>query len=66
MILKTKKKQIEEKNGSFTPIIAMTAHAMESDRQQCLNSGMNDYISKPFRPAELKAKLEQAIAKKIA
>lgn len=59
-------RQIEKQNGNSTPIIAMTAHAMESDRQQCLNSGMDDYISKPFRPAELKSKLEQAIAKKTA
>ncbi len=57
-------RSIEKRKGIFTPVIAMTAHAMESDRQQCLNSGMDDYISKPFRPAELKSKLEEAIAKK--
>ncbi len=42
-----------------TPIVAMTAHAMEQDRQRCLEAGMNGYVSKPIDPKELYGVLTQ-------
>ncbi len=46
-------------DGRQTPIIALTANAMEGDRERCLDAGMTEYLSKPVRKAELIAMVKR-------
>ncbi|MDG5814561.1 response regulator [Chitinispirillales bacterium ANBcel5] len=48
-------REYEDKSGTHIPIIAMTAHAIQGDREKCIDSGMDDYITKPVELEKLKS-----------
>jgi CheY-like chemotaxis protein len=52
---------LESTTNTHVPIIAITANAMIDDKEKCLSAGADDYISKPFQPANLTEKIKQLI-----
>ncbi|MFT6361887.1 MAG: signal transduction histidine kinase/ActR/RegA family two-component response regulator [Planctomycetota bacterium] len=58
-------RQREETSGEHMTIIAMTANAMPGDRGRCLEAGMDDYISKPFKTEDLAALLRSYCARDL-
>jgi CheY-like chemotaxis protein/HPt (histidine-containing phosphotransfer) domain-containing protein len=57
-------REAEKRTGQYQPIIAMTALALEGDRERCLAAGMDGYLAKPFRSADLDKVLETVAAAK--
>ncbi|HAP36637.1 MAG TPA: hypothetical protein DCQ28_12130 [Bacteroidetes bacterium] len=60
-------RQIRNSNSAIlnhnVPIIAMTAHAMQGDRELCIEAGMNDYVTKPVSPKMLSEALDKWLPK---
>lgn len=59
-------RRLEQDGREPMAIIALTAHDMPGDRERCLASGMNDFVGKPVRPAELFAALERVMQHRAA
>ena len=52
----------ERAAGTHISIVAMTAHAMKGDRERCLDAGMDGYVSKPIKSAQLLQAIEEVIS----
>ncbi|HEV8701170.1 MAG TPA: response regulator [Candidatus Polarisedimenticolia bacterium] len=57
---------LERGSGRHLPIIAMTAHAMKGDREECLAAGMDGYVSKPIQPERVFEVLDAVVAARSA
>lgn len=55
----TREIRARELDGARLPIIAVTGHVLEGDRERCLAAGMDDYLAKPYREKTLAAVLER-------
>jgi signal transduction histidine kinase/CheY-like chemotaxis protein len=57
-------REAEKLTGKRIPIVAMTAHALKGDQDRCMAAGMDGYVSKPIRSADLFAAMEPLLVRK--
>ena len=53
--------QIRNRVARAIPIVALTAHAMAGDREQALAAGCTEYLAKPYKPVDLRAKISSLL-----
>jgi signal transduction histidine kinase/CheY-like chemotaxis protein/HPt (histidine-containing phosphotransfer) domain-containing protein len=56
---------LEEATGDHVPIVALTAHAMSGDRENCLKAGFDEYIAKPIRSDRLREVIENLVTSAV-
>ena len=59
-------REAEKQSNTRIPVVALTANAMQQDRDECLNAGMDDHLSKPYTRLQIRATLERWLSQKAA